>query len=224
MELIQSNVSENARCILRHGFQRSIAHRLGLRIGAESVNKGCRGHPRRRHRRLDRYFRTRPGSNHHSLMRRRTWIASALRSCRALTFGVTGAGNQTATLFGAPVHAGVSHVRTRMALNLTLAGCIPANRLVDYSRGEFPGPVYDVSVSPGLPYCAGDSYRSGARNAAQRDAENSDRPRQFFTGVRGELLPPTHPQRLEQLEPLERLELTASEPFCMAPEFASASG
>jgi hypothetical protein len=50
MELIQSNVSENARCILRHGFERGIAHRLGLQIGVESVNKGCRGHRRWPHR------------------------------------------------------------------------------------------------------------------------------------------------------------------------------
>ena len=46
-------------------------------IGAESVNKRCRGHPRRPHRWLDLYFRTQPGSNDHSPMRRRTWLASA---------------------------------------------------------------------------------------------------------------------------------------------------
>ena len=79
------NVSENGRCILPRAFQRSIPHRLDLRIGAESVNKGCRGHVRRPHRWLHPYFRTQPGSNHHSPMRRRTWFGSAWHSCRAAT-------------------------------------------------------------------------------------------------------------------------------------------
>jgi len=46
-------------------------------------------------------------------------------------------------------------------------------------------------------------HPSGARLAAQRDAENPEQPLGFFARFQGKLLTPAHPQRLERFEQLE---------------------